>query len=72
MGRGIGGRAVEEPREEGFGAAAGSSSLRAGLGAFSDASRPQPVQEPPVLHPGPCWVLSQDSGASVGPAPLPT
>ena len=45
MGRGVGGWAMEEPKEEGFGTAAESCSLRAGLGAFSDASRPHPIQE---------------------------
>ena len=45
MGRGVGGRVVEELKDEGFGTAAESCSLRAGLGAFSDVSCPQPIQE---------------------------
>ena len=52
-------------------AAAGSCSLRAGLGTFSDVSRAQPIQAAAVLHLGPCWVLRQDAAASGGPAPPP-
>ena len=60
-----------KPGRKALAAAAGSCSLRAGLGAFSDVSRAQPIQAAAVLHLGPCWVLRQDAAASGGPAPPP-